>query len=40
MDLVVKGKAHCQKGDGTREGFIAKNGHKERELDAYSMRLR
>ena len=30
LDLVIKSKPHCQKGDCTREGFVAKNGHKER----------
>ena len=34
LEVVVKGKPHCQKGDCTREGFVAKNGHKERALDA------
>ena len=35
MDGVVKGKSHCQKkGECTREGFVAENGYKERELDA------
>ena len=34
LDVVVKGKLHCQKGDCTREEFVIENGQKERELDA------
>lgn len=34
LDVVVKGKPHCQKGDCTREKFVTENGHKEKELDA------
>jgi len=34
LDVGVKSKPHCQKGDCTREGFVAENGYKERELDA------
>ena len=40
LDLVIKGKLHRQMCYHTREGLVAKIGHKGRELDAWYYAVR